>query len=203
MNAQLLGRELLQTIGILRLGWPGVFLLQTPSLDLGLELLSLGIDARRGGVEQALDFGDSAGLHHVEGNHRVIVHDDGVVALDKSHSTHIGGQVENVITPLDDLGAVLEQSQVNEHKLVTKNILLHTMWVIYASRSVVEPAIWLVGEAGAPLGGIPSLKVSSPQAPTAGNAQACVHCVSNRKQRCNGPRSSASWPNDCKGRREW
>ena len=45
VNAQLLGGELLQSIRILRLGRPGVVLLQASSLHLGLELLSLRVNA--------------------------------------------------------------------------------------------------------------------------------------------------------------
>mmetsp|Transcript_15757 Transcript_15757/g.45023 ORF Transcript_15757/g.45023 Transcript_15757/m.45023 type:complete len:207 (-) Transcript_15757:58-678(-) len=147
VNAQLLGGELLQSIRILRLGRPGVLLLQASSLHLGLELLSLRVDAGRRSVKQALDLGNPAGLHHVEGDHRVVVHDDRVVALDESHTTHVSSKVEHVVATRDNLGAVLEQAQVDQDELITEDILRHVFIALpVASDDVVTLALQPLGK---------------------------------------------------------
>ena len=154
VNAQLLRGELLQPVRILGLGRPGVFLLQASSLHLGLKLLPLGVNAGRRGVEQALDLGDPAGLHHVEGDHRVIVHDDRVIALDESHTTHVGGEVEHMVATLDDLRAVLEQAQIDQHKLVAEDVLRHVLIALpIAGNDVVALALQPLGKMTACRGG--------------------------------------------------
>lgn len=154
VNAQLLGGELLQSIRILRLGRPGVVLLQASSLHLGLELLSLRVNAGRRGVEQALDLGNPAGFHHIKGDHRVVVHDDRVVALDESHPTHVGGKVEHVVATLNDLGTVLEQPQVDQHELIAKYVLRHVLIALpIAGDDVVALALQPLGKMSAFRGG--------------------------------------------------
>lgn len=147
VNAQLLGRKLLQPIGILRLSRPGIGLLQASPFDFGFELLSFRIDASRRRVEKALDLGNPAGFHHVEGNHRVIVHDDGMVALDESHATHVGSKVEHMVTALHDLGTILEQTQIDEHEFVAEDILRHVLIALpVAGDDVMALALQTLGK---------------------------------------------------------
>ena len=74
----------LLTVRVLRLRRPRVPLLEPAALDLDIELLVLGVDARAGRVEETLHPGDAGHLQHVEADHGVVVHDDGVVGLDEA-----------------------------------------------------------------------------------------------------------------------
>ena len=72
------------TVRVLGLRRPRVPLLEPAALDLDVELLVLGVDARRRRVEEPLDVGDAGDLEHVEGDHGVVVHDHRVVGLDEA-----------------------------------------------------------------------------------------------------------------------
>ncbi len=47
-----------------------------------------------------------------------------MVGLDEAHATHICCQVENMLTPSDDLFAVVIDAQVNQMELVAEHFLL-------------------------------------------------------------------------------
>lgn len=72
-----------------------------------------------------LDVGLAGGLDHVEGDHGVVVHNDGVVALDEAHAAHVGGEVEDVVAAVAHLLAVVKHAQVHEDELVAEHLLLH------------------------------------------------------------------------------
>ena len=122
----LLGVELLQTVDVLGLGGPGVVLLE--GHDVGLDLLELGVGAGGRRVEEALAGTVLArGLDHVEGDHGVVVADDGVARLDEAHATHVGGQVVHLLGALGHRQAVLHLAQVHEVELVAEVLLLHEL----------------------------------------------------------------------------
>ena len=73
VQAELLGRELLPAVGVLRLRGIGVIFLQRH--DVGLELPVLGIDAGRRRVEVAPDAVGSRCLQRVEVDQGVVVED--------------------------------------------------------------------------------------------------------------------------------
>ena len=123
MLVHLLGRELLEAVRVLGLRGPRVGLLEARG-ELGGELRALGVDARGRGVEASGDALDAAGFHHVEGDHDVVVEDDGVVGLDEPHAAHVRGEVEAVIAALEHLLAVLEQAEIREDELVAEHLLL-------------------------------------------------------------------------------
>ena len=77
-------------------------------------------------ADTPLDFVEPAGLEHVVADHRVVVHDDGVVRLDEAHASHIRGEVEHVVASLCDREAVVQQAQVDEVELVAEHVLLWT-----------------------------------------------------------------------------
>ena len=119
----LLGRELLEAVRVLGLRGPRVGLLE-PGGELRGELRALGVDARGGGVEDTGDALDAGSLHHVEGDHDVVVEDDGVVGLDEAHAAHVRGEVEAVVAGFENLLAVLEEAEVGEDELVAEHLLL-------------------------------------------------------------------------------
>lgn len=49
-------------------------------------------------------------FYHVEGYHRVVVHDNGVVGLDETHATHVSCQVEHMVAFLAHALAVIEHA---------------------------------------------------------------------------------------------
>ena len=61
---------------------------------------------------------------HIEADHGVVVHDHGVVALNEAHASHVGRQVEDMVSALTHFLAVLKDTQVDEVKLVAENLLL-------------------------------------------------------------------------------
>lgn len=50
--------------------------------------------------------------------------DDGVVALDEAHASHVCRQVEHVVAALHHLVAVVRHAQVNQDELIAEHILL-------------------------------------------------------------------------------
>lgn len=82
--------------------------------------------ARVGGAGESLPLhvGLAGGLDHVEGDHRVVVHDYRVVALDEAHATHVRGEVEDVVAAVAHLLAVVKHAQVDEDELVAEHLLL-------------------------------------------------------------------------------
>jgi hypothetical protein len=63
-------------------------------------------------------------LHHVEANHGVVVEDDRVVGLDESHAAHVCCQVEDMITAITYLLAVLKHPEIHKVELIAKHLLL-------------------------------------------------------------------------------
>lgn len=118
MHAELLGDQLLETVGVLWESWPGILLLE--SWVVGLELLILRVDASRRRVEESLDSVNASGLKHVEGDHGVVVQDDRMVRLDESHSSHIGGEVEDPLAVLGDFEAVIVLAEIDKLELIAE-----------------------------------------------------------------------------------
>ena len=73
-----------------------------------------------------LDVALPGSFDHVERNHRVVIHDHGVIGLDETHAAHVCCQVEYMINTFADLLAVVENPKVNENELVTEHVLLRT-----------------------------------------------------------------------------
>merc|ERR1719198_166323 len=74
VHQQLLRHQLLEAVRVLRLRGPRVVLLEAArALEVLLELLVLGVDARRRGVPEALAAGGARGLADVERDHRRVV----------------------------------------------------------------------------------------------------------------------------------
>ena len=70
-----------------------------------------------------------------------------MVALDESHTTHVSSKVEHVVATRDNLGAVLEQAQVDQDELVTEDILRHVFIALpVASDDVVTLALQPLGK---------------------------------------------------------
>mmetsp|Transcript_39068 Transcript_39068/g.91253 ORF Transcript_39068/g.91253 Transcript_39068/m.91253 type:complete len:414 (+) Transcript_39068:194-1435(+) len=126
--AALLRDKLLETVGILRVRGPGVRLLK--ARVRGVELLVLGVDAGRRGVEEALDAALARGLHHVEGDHGVVVQDARVVALDEAHAAHVSSEIEHPVRTLDNLEAVVEGAEVDEMELIAELLLLKVLLLL-------------------------------------------------------------------------
>src|SRR5690606_24218486 len=85
-----LGEQLLPAVAVLGVGGVGVLLLEGG--DVGVGLLVAGVDAGRGGVEEAADLGVARSHGHVGGGqHRERA--QGLVVLDEAHAAHVAGEV--------------------------------------------------------------------------------------------------------------
>ncbi len=98
MAAHALGEELLPAVTILGHGRVGVCLAERG--DVGLDLLVGCVDARRRGVEEALDSSLAGGHQHV-GVDEHGQHARGLVELDEAHATHVGREVEHLLDAVD------------------------------------------------------------------------------------------------------
>mmetsp|Transcript_1154 Transcript_1154/g.4037 ORF Transcript_1154/g.4037 Transcript_1154/m.4037 type:complete len:402 (+) Transcript_1154:601-1806(+) len=127
VHVDLLGRQLLQAVGVLRGSGPGIRLLESTALDLRVSLLVLRVDACGRGVEHPLGVVLPGSLKDVEGDHGVVVHDHSVVALDEAHAAHVRGEVEDVLAVLGDLHAVVKDAQVDKVELVAEHVLGHVL----------------------------------------------------------------------------
>ena len=92
----------------------------------------LGVNAGAGRVKESLDFILTSSFDHVEGYHRVVEQDAGVVGLNEAHSAlqsciqymhvhiyrrskyHIGSEIEDPIDTLGNLKTALEAAQVDK-----------------------------------------------------------------------------------------
>mmetsp|Transcript_8562 Transcript_8562/g.21288 ORF Transcript_8562/g.21288 Transcript_8562/m.21288 type:complete len:419 (+) Transcript_8562:572-1828(+) len=136
VDGELLRGELLEAVGVLGLCRPGVGLLE--ARVVGLELGALGVDAGGGGVVEALDGLAAGGLDHVEGDHGVVVEDDGVVGLDEAHAAHVGGEVVDVLDVLAGLHAVGHLAEVHEEELVAELLALEVLVLLPVRGDDVE-----------------------------------------------------------------
>ena len=108
--------QLLPAVGVLGLGRVGVLLVERRDVRVGLEVL--GVDARRRGVEVALDAVLVGRLDRVEVDQRVVVEDRGVVARDEAHPAHVGRERVDVVDAAGRLEGLLAQAQVADLELV-------------------------------------------------------------------------------------
>eukprot|EP00968_Pinguiococcus_pyrenoidosus_P003991 scaffold264_cov317-Pinguiococcus_pyrenoidosus.AAC.5 len=108
--------QLLQAIAVLRLGRPGVALLQ-PRVG-GVELQVLVVHTGRGGIEVAHGALHAASLEHVRAQHGVVVHQHGLVGLDEAHAAHVRCEVEDHLALLARLETVLQLAQIQLLELV-------------------------------------------------------------------------------------
>ena len=113
-------------------------------------------------------------FQHVEADHSVVVHDDTVVGLDESHASHISRHVENMLTRLYYLLAVVIHPQVNQVELIAEHLLLQQVPVVKLARDFVKDYDL---PARTPNGWIFSGLFS-------GHLPACAHSASSRTQRC-------------------
>lgn len=128
VHGELLRGELLEAVGILGLGRPGVLLLEAGVLLV--LLLGLVVHTGRGGVEHLLAASAAGSLDHVEGDHGVVVEENRVVRLDEAHATHVGGKVVDLLTSLGGLHTVGEGAEVKELELVTELRLLEELLLL-------------------------------------------------------------------------
>lgn len=90
-----------------------------------------------GARKKPRDAVDAGGFEHVEADHGVVVHDDGVVGLDEAHAAHVGGQVENVMRAFRDLQAIVHDAQVHEVELIAEHVLAHVLVLLPVRRDDV------------------------------------------------------------------
>mmetsp|Transcript_6227 Transcript_6227/g.20641 ORF Transcript_6227/g.20641 Transcript_6227/m.20641 type:complete len:219 (+) Transcript_6227:424-1080(+) len=101
VHEQLLGHQLLEAVGVLRLRGPRVVLLEPArAVEVLGELLVLRVDAGRGRVPKALDARDTRRLGNVEADHGRVVQDARVVRLDEAHAAHVRREVEDPVHAL-------------------------------------------------------------------------------------------------------
>lgn len=74
-----------------------------------------------------LDTFDARNLEHVEADHRIVVHDDGMVGLDEAHTAHVCCQIEHMLTALHNFAAVVVHTQIYQMEFVTEQLLLHSI----------------------------------------------------------------------------
>merc|ERR1719454_1076727 len=128
VHQQLLGHQLLEAVRILGLSRPGVVLLEAGgTIQILTQLLALRVDARARRIPEALDSSHARGLGHVEADHRRVVEDARMVALDEAHTAHVRRQVEAPVHARDGLGAGIGEAQVEVDELVAELLLLHVL----------------------------------------------------------------------------
>ena len=128
-----LARELFETVRVLRLRRPRARFLQ-PVLHLRAQLRALRVDARARRVKASRHALHPHRFHHIEGNHHVVVEDDGVVGLNESHASHVRREVEAVVAPLENLFTVFVQPQISQDELIAEHRLLHVFIALPIAR---------------------------------------------------------------------
>mmetsp|Transcript_4967 Transcript_4967/g.13862 ORF Transcript_4967/g.13862 Transcript_4967/m.13862 type:complete len:295 (-) Transcript_4967:284-1168(-) len=97
--------QLFQSIHVLRTGWPSIRFNQTRIG--GIFLLGFIIDTGRTGIKKVFDFIATSTLQHVHTNGSIVKGQDRFITHNKSHATHVRGQVVHVITTLTGLAGNL------------------------------------------------------------------------------------------------
>jgi len=78
-------------------------------------------------------------LNHVEANHRVVVHNDRVIRLNKPHPTHVCSKIENMINPFSNLQAVIHDPEINKMEFITEHVLSHVLIFLPVRSNNVMP----------------------------------------------------------------
>jgi len=74
-----------------------------------------------------VDAVDASCFQHVEADHSVVIHDDGMVGLDKAHAAHVRRQVEHMLNAFGDGQAVVHDAEIHQMELVTEHVLTHVL----------------------------------------------------------------------------
>ncbi len=74
-----------------------------------------------------MDAVDASCFQHVEADHSVVIHDDGMVGLDEAHAAHVRRQVEHMLHALGDGQAVVHDAEIHQMELVTEHVLTHVL----------------------------------------------------------------------------
>ncbi len=74
-----------------------------------------------------MDAVDASCFQHVEADHSVVIHDDGMVGLDEAHAAHVRRKVEHMLHALGDGQAVVHDAEIHQMELVTEHVLTHVL----------------------------------------------------------------------------
>mmetsp|Transcript_14550 Transcript_14550/g.31623 ORF Transcript_14550/g.31623 Transcript_14550/m.31623 type:complete len:206 (-) Transcript_14550:4-621(-) len=119
----LLGVKLLKPIHVLGTGRPSITLDQAGIV--GILLLRFVVNTCGGSVEEIAAFATTCRLKHIHGNGRIIETQDTLVRANKSHATHVSGEVVHLKTVLTRLNSHLKFAQVGQDELIAKFVGFH------------------------------------------------------------------------------
>jgi len=124
-ECHLLGVELLEAVHVLRTCRPGIGLDKTGVFRIFL--LGLVVDTGRGSVEEILDLVTTSGLEHVHGDGRVVEGKDRLVRDNKSHTSHVGGEVVHLSASFTGLTGDFKFTKIVKDEFITKLVILHEL----------------------------------------------------------------------------
>ncbi len=135
--AKFLGEELLPPIAFLGVGGMSIFLLQWG--DVGVVLLVSGVDASRGGKQEALDAVQTGRLQHVSVDEDIVAGDFGELGGNIADAAHVGGEIVDLIHVTGGLESVVPEAEIEQFKLIGRGGFEFRLFDVDATNPVDLP----------------------------------------------------------------